>query len=197
PNGVSRLFEAMAAQGRDARALAQASIAAIGPGTARALAERGVIADVVPERAIAESLIEALAAIDLSGKPVLIARAAQARSILPEALAARGARVDDVAVYETLRESLGESQLEAVNAADYVSFTSSSTVRNLLEVLGGRFPDRARVASIGPVTSETARELGLRVDVEAERHDPDGLVEALIRDAGERAATGESDGSSR
>jgi uroporphyrinogen III methyltransferase/synthase len=68
-------------------------------------------------------------------------------------------------------------------AADYVTFTSSSTVRNLMAVLDGRFPERARVVSIGPVTSETAREAGLEVHAEAERHDPDGLVEALLADA--------------
>ena len=67
--------------------------------------------------------------------------------------------------------------------ADYVTFTSSSTVRNFLEVTGGRFPERARVVSIGPVTSETVREAGFEPDVEAERHDPDGLVEALLADA--------------
>jgi uroporphyrinogen III methyltransferase/synthase len=73
--------------------------------------------------------------------------------------------------------------VEAAQDADYVTFTSSSTVRNFLDAVGDRFPPRARVASIGPVTSEAAREAGLEVHVEAERHDPDGLVEALLADA--------------
>ena len=73
--------------------------------------------------------------------------------------------------------------IEAAQAADYVTFTSSSTVRNLTEALGGRFPDGARVISIGPVTSEAAREAGLTVHAEAERHDIDGLLEALLADA--------------
>ena len=77
----------MAAQGRDARALANATVAAIGPGTAAALAERGVIADIVPERFVAEALVEALAEVDVAGRPVLVARAAEARDVLPEALA--------------------------------------------------------------------------------------------------------------
>jgi uroporphyrinogen III methyltransferase/synthase len=183
PNGVRLLFEAMAAQGRDARALANAVVAAIGPGTAAALAERGVIADVVPERFVAEALVEALSRIDVAGRPVLVARAAEARDVLPDALADRGAKVDVVALYETVREDPDPAAVEAALAADYVTFTSSSTVRNLLDAIGDRFPSGARVVSIGPVTSETARELGLEVDVEAERHDPSGLVEALLADA--------------
>jgi len=183
PNGVRLLFEAMAAQGRDARALANATVAAIGPGTAAALAERGVIADVVPERFVAEALVEALAEIDVNGRPVLIARAAEARDVLPDALAERGAQVDVVAVYETVREDPDPAAIEAAAAADYVTFTSSSTVRNLLEAVGDRFPRSARVASIGPVTSATARELGVDVAVEAERHDVDGLLAALVADA--------------
>ena len=184
PNGVRLLFEAMAAQGRDARALANATVAAIGPGTAAALEERGVIADVVPDRFVAEALVEALAGVDVAGRPVLVARASEARDVLPDALARRGADVDVVAVYETVREEPDPESVEAAQTADYVTFTSSSTVRNLLDAVGDRFPRDARIVSIGPVTSATARERGLEVHVEAERHDPGGLVEALLADAG-------------
>jgi uroporphyrinogen III methyltransferase/synthase len=183
PNGVRLLFEAMAAHGRDARALANATVAAIGPGTAAALAERGVIADLVPERSIAESLVEALAEVEVSGRPVLVARAAEARDVLPDALRDRGAEVDVVALYETVAEDPDPDAVDAAQNADYVTFTSSSTVRNLLAAIGDRFPRSARVVSIGPVTSEEARAVGLEVDVEAERHDPSGLVEALVDDA--------------
>jgi uroporphyrinogen III methyltransferase/synthase len=183
PNGVRLLFEAMAAQGRDARALANATVAAIGPGTAAALAERGVIADLVPERFVAESLVEALAPVEVSGRPVLLARAAEARDVLPDALRERGAALDVVALYETVREEPGAEALDAAADADYVTFTSSSTVRNLLAAVGDRFPAGARVVSIGPVTSETARDAGLEVHVEAERHTPDGLIDALLADA--------------
>jgi uroporphyrinogen III methyltransferase/synthase len=186
PNGVRLLFEAMAEQGRDARALGNATVAAIGPGTAAALAERGVIADLVPERSVAEALVEALADLEVAGRPALVARAAEARDVLPDALAERGAEVDVVTLYETVREPPDPVAVEAAQGADYVTFTSSSTVRNLLEAIGDRFPPAARVVSIGPVTSATARELGLRVDVEAERHDVDGLVAALMADATER-----------
>jgi uroporphyrinogen III methyltransferase/synthase len=183
PNGVRLLFDAMAAAGRDARALSQAQVAAIGPGTAAALRERGVIADVVPERSVAEALVAALEPVPVHGRPVLVARAAEARSVLPDALRDRGAQVDVVALYETVREDPDPAAVEAAMAADYVTFTSSSTVRNFLEVTGGRMPDAARIVAIGPVTASTLRESGFAADVEADRHDPEGLVEALLADA--------------
>jgi uroporphyrinogen III methyltransferase/synthase len=183
PNGVRLLFEAMAAAGLDARALAGVTVAAIGPGTARALAKRGVLADVVPERFVAEGLIEALEEIEVEGARVLVARAAEARDVLPEWLQGKGAQVDVVALYETVREQPDEEAIAAAADADYVTFTSSSTVTNLTAALGERFPSAARVVSIGPVTTETAEEAGLEVDVEAERHDVDGLLQALLDDA--------------
>ncbi|HEY3435742.1 MAG TPA: uroporphyrinogen-III synthase [Solirubrobacterales bacterium] len=182
PNGVRLLFEAMETAGVDARALAGVTVAAIGPGTARVLAQRGVLADVVPERFVAEGLIEALEDTEVSGARVLVARAAEARDVLPDALRERGAEVDVVALYETVREQPGEAEIEAAQGADYVTFTSSSTVTNLTEALGDRFPKSARIVSIGPITSEAARTAGLEVDVEAERHDIDGLLAALLDD---------------
>ena len=161
PNGARLLFEAMEDAGRDARALSQAQVAAIGPGTARALRERGVIADVVPERSIAEALVEALGDVPVEGKPVLVARAAEARDVLPDALRERGAEVDVVALYETVRETPAPEEIERAMDADYVTFTSSSTVKNFLEVTGGRVPEGARIVSIGPVTLETARDAGI------------------------------------
>jgi uroporphyrinogen III methyltransferase/synthase len=182
PNGVRLLFEAMEHAGLDARALAGVTVAAIGPGTARALAERGVLADVVPERFVAEGLIEALEDEEVAGTRVLVARAAEARDVLPDALRERGAEVDVLALYETVREQPGAEEIEAAQSADYITFTSSSTVTNLAEALGDRFPTAARIVSIGPITSETIRARGLEVDVEAERHDIDGLLEALLDD---------------
>lgn len=182
PNGVRLLFERLADAGADARALAGATVAAIGPGTARALRDRGVLADVVPERFVAEGLVEALA-----GRPVrraLVARAREARDVLPDALRERGAEVDVLALYETVADALDPAARDAVAAAQYVTFTSSSTVRFLLEALGGPEPlAAARLASIGPVTSATLREHGLEPALEAPRHDIDGLVDALVADA--------------
>jgi uroporphyrinogen III methyltransferase / synthase len=201
PNGVRLLFEAMRNAGLDARALGRpekqrvgelesgavaatgTTVAAIGPGTARALAKCGISADIVPERFVAESLVESLAEVEVSGKRVLVARAADARDVIPEHLESRGAEVDIVALYETVREEPNAEAIEAAQAADYVTFTSSSTVRNLTEALGERFPTTARIVSIGPVTSEAAVDAGLEVDVEAERHDIDGLIAAVLTDA--------------
>jgi uroporphyrinogen III methyltransferase/synthase len=194
PNGAHLLFDALAAgaaepdstpktAGLDARSLAGATVAAIGPGTARALAEHGIGADIVPERFVAEALIEALAGVEVKGRRVLIARAAGARDVLPDALRKRGAEVDVVSLYETVREEPEAAAVEAAQGADYVTFTSSSTVVNLTEALGDRFPSAARIVSIGPVTSDTARAAGLEVDIEADRHDIDGLLAALLEDA--------------
>jgi uroporphyrinogen III methyltransferase/synthase len=114
---------------------------------------------------------------------VLVARAAEARDVLPDALRERGAAVDVVALYDTVAEPLDEATRQAVARATHVTFTSSSTVRFFLDGAGA-LPDGARVVSIGPVTSETLREQGMRVDIEAERHDLDGLVAALVQDSG-------------
>jgi uroporphyrinogen III methyltransferase/synthase len=120
--------------------------------------------------------------VPVDGKRVLVARAAEARDLLPDALRERGAEVDVVALYDTVAEPLADEQREALARATYVTFTSSSTVRFLLEA-GGFVPESARVVSIGPVTSGTARDHGLEVDVEADRHDIDGLVDAIVEDA--------------
>ncbi len=196
PNGAHLLFDALAGGGAaaepdateltaglDARALAGATVAAIGPGTRRALAKHGIAADVVPERFVAEALVEALAGVEVEGKRVLVARAAEAREVLPDALRELGAEVDVVSLYETVREQPDAEAVEAARTADYVTFTSSSTVTNLTAALGDRFPAGARIVSIGPVTSDTARAAGLSVDVEADQHDVDGLLAALLEDA--------------
>jgi uroporphyrinogen III methyltransferase/synthase len=180
PNGARLLFERLADGGLDARALAGARVAAIGPGTAAALRNHGVIADVVPERFVAEGLIDALAG--QPAKRALIARASEARDLLPQALRERGTEVDVLALYETVAEPLNETQLAAARAADYVTFTSSSTVKYWCEAVAGASVS-ARLVSIGPVTSSALRERGLEPSVEAARHDIDGLIEALVDDA--------------
>jgi uroporphyrinogen III methyltransferase/synthase len=185
PNGVAHLFDRLAAcePPLDARSLAGAKVAAIGPGTARALAAHGIRADIVPERSVAEALAEALAGIPV--KRALVARAAEARDVVPDALRAQGAEVDIVALYETVAETPEPRVLERALSADYLTFTSSSTVRYLLAAAGGpeRISSATRLVSIGPVTSQTLREAGLEPHVEAQRHDIDGLIEALLADA--------------
>nr|MDQ3935613.1 uroporphyrinogen-III synthase [Actinomycetota bacterium] len=182
-NAVGPLFDALGRQGLDARGLAGVRVATIGTMTAARLEASGVRPDVVPERQVAEGLVEALAVEDLAGRRVLVARAAEGRELLPDALRGRGAEVDVVALYRTLRLEPPGPALEAATRADYVTFTSSSTVSYFAEAIGDRFPRAARVVSIGPATSATARELGIEVHVEAAKHDVDGLVEALLEDA--------------
>jgi uroporphyrinogen III methyltransferase / synthase len=184
PNGVRLLFERLAQEGRDARAFAGARIAAIGPGTAAVLLDHGLIADVVPERFVAEGLVQALADVPVSR--ALVARASEARDVLPDALRGRGAQVDVVALYETLPEPISPAELAALEHADYVTFTSSSTVRFFYDVTGERLPPNARLVSIGPVTSAALREHGREPDVEAERHDIDGVLDALLADVARR-----------
>ncbi len=186
PNAVSALFARLlraADTPRDARAFAGARVAAIGLGTAHALAEHGIDADIVPERFVAEALVEALA--DTPVEHALVARAKDARDVLPDALRARGAQVDVLALYETLAEPLSPSALAAARAADYITFTSSSTVRFFVDALAGAgLSATTRILSIGPITSQTLREHGLEPHVEAEDHDVDGIIQALLADAG-------------
>ncbi len=184
-NAVSALFERLAAGGRDARALAGARIASIGPGTDRELQAHGIVADVTAERSVGEGLVEALA--DVPATRALIARARGGREVLPQALRERGVQVDVLELYESLAEPLAAETVAAVGAADYVTFTSSSTVRNLLGAIGELSPS-TRVVSIGPITSETLREHGVVVDVEAGEHDVDGVLAALVADAAARPA---------
>jgi uroporphyrinogen III methyltransferase/synthase len=186
PNGVRALMRRLQRAGKDARAFAGARIAVIGPGTAEALRRAGLVADVIGERFVAEGLVQALA--DVPVTRALVARAAQARDVLPDALRERGAEVDVLALYDTLTESPDEAQLQAVSAADYVTFTSSSTVHNFFATAADQLPGTARLASIGPVTSEALREHGREPDVEAVRHDIDGVIEALLQDAGSPGA---------
>src|SRR4051812_3202693 len=175
PTGAERLFDHL----RDARDLAGVTVAAIGPGTARALRARGIEADVVPARAVAEGLVEALA--DIPVRRALIARAAEGRDVLIDALRERGAKVDVVALYETVPEPLDDATRAAAAAADYVLFTSASSVR-FFAAAGGALQG-PRLVSIGPATSAELREHGAEPDLEADPHTPDGLVSALLADA--------------
>ena len=174
PNAPRLLLERC---GGDARALAGATVAAIGPGTAAALREAGIVADVVAERSLAEGLLEALPG-DLAGMRALVARAEEARDTLPDGLRAAGAEVDVVPLYRTLAAL--PRQPERMLAADAVAFTSSSTVTRFAEALPGLDLSAVRGVSIGPVTSATARKLGIGLVAEAARHDLGGLITTLL-----------------
>ena len=146
-------------------------------GTARALRARGVEPDVVPERAVAEGLVEALR--DVPVRRALIARAAEGRDVLPDALRERGAEVDLLALYETVAEPLDDATRAAAAGADDLLFTSASSVR--FYVAAGGSLEGPRLASIGPATSAELRAHGAEPDLEADPHTPDGLVDALLR----------------
>jgi uroporphyrinogen III methyltransferase/synthase len=180
PNGADRLLEEV----RDARALAGPTIAAIGPGTARALRAGGIEPDVVPDRAVAEGLVEALAG--RTFRRALIARAEEGRDVLPDALRERGTEVEVLALYRTVAEPLDEPTREAALAADYVTFTSASSVKHFLAAIGGALTG-PRTVSVGPATSAELRAHGVEPDLEAAVHTPDGLVEELLVDAGQPA----------
>jgi uroporphyrinogen III methyltransferase/synthase len=170
-NAVERLFGVV----RDARALAGTRVAAIGTGTAEALVAKGVVADLVPQRFVAEGLLESMP--DGPGR-VLLPRAAVARDVLPDGLRARGYQVEVVEAYRTVRPEPAPADVAAVAGAGAVTFTSSSTVTGFVELLGAdRVPPV--VACIGPVTAATAEEAGITVDVVAEEHSVPGLVTAL------------------
>ncbi len=183
PNGVVSLYDRIQLAGGDARAFAETTIAAIGPGTAAALAERGLRADIVAERFVAEGLVEALGQHPV--RRALVARAAVARDVLPDALRARGAEVDVLPLYETRAGDPAPDAVGRAQAADYLTFTSSSTVRFWLQAVGAPWTPSpsTRIVSIGPVTSATLREAGVEPALEATRHDIEGLVATLVADA--------------
>ncbi len=178
PNGADQLFAAL----HDARQLAGLNVAAIGPGTARALRSHGIEADIVPERSVAEALIEALA--DLPIKRALIARAEEARGVLEDSLRQRGVEVDLLALYRTVAEPLDQAARTAALGADYATFTSASSARFFHAAAGTL--DGPRLVSIGPVTSAQLTELGYQPSLEASEHTPDGLVEALLAEVANR-----------
>jgi uroporphyrinogen III methyltransferase/synthase len=172
PTGVARLLELV----RDARSLAGPRIAAIGPGTANALRDGGIEPDIVPARSNAEGLVEALAGLEV--RRALIARAQEGRAVLVDALRDRGADVEVVALYRTIAEPLSDAERSAALGADLLVFASSSAAK-AFHAAAGTFAG-PRVASIGPATSATIRELGGEVAIEASENTPDGLIGAIL-----------------
>lgn len=180
PNGASRVLAAL----RDARELAPVRVAALGPGTAEALRAGNIVADLVPQRFVAEALLEVFPAPTTRDRGrVLLARAAVARDVLPDGLAALGWAVDVVDAYRTVGLPVDEGRRAAVAAADTITFTSSSTVERFVDALGADAVPPT-VVCIGPVTAETARSHGIHVDAVASDHSLDGLVAELVRHAG-------------
>jgi uroporphyrinogen III methyltransferase/synthase len=186
-NGVDAFFNRLNQTGKDSRALGHLRTACIGPVTAERLRYYGVNTDILPESFRAESIIEAFAGQTVAGKRMLLPRAAEARPILPEELANMGAIVDEIAAYQTVSDTKNTDalvgQLESGDV-DMITFTSSSTVTNFKKLLP---PDRfdaliqkIAIASIGPITTETAKKNGFSVHVEAATFTIDGLCDAIL-----------------
>jgi len=182
PNGVNAFFDLFYRLYDDAREIGGARIAAIGPATAQRLKHFHIHVDLLPDEFVAESLVrEFRKEGGIENLRVLIARAEKARDLLPKELSALGAIVDEGFAYRTVpetRDDSGARRRLLEEGADLITFTSSSTVENFL-ALELPWPAKMQVASIGPITSKTARDRGLEVAVEARRHDIPGLVEAI------------------
>ncbi|MBA3963089.1 MAG: uroporphyrinogen-III C-methyltransferase [Chthoniobacterales bacterium] len=184
PNGVSAFFEMFYKLYDDARDLGAARIAAIGPATAQRVREFHLKVNLQPDEYVAEAVVrEFKREGDIENLRILIARAEEARDLLPRELGAMGAIVDVAVAYRTVAETDDRTEARrrlAEGGADMITFTSSSTVENFL-ALGLPWPAGMQVASIGPITSQTARDCGLTIAVEARQHDVPGLVEAIRR----------------
>ena len=183
-NAVQVTWRELRACGLDSRALAGVRLAAVGPATADALLDHGLAVDVVPERYVAEGVVDALRQRDdVRGARVLYPKAEGARDVLPVELHAMGAAVDEISIYRSVPDAEGTSAArEALEqgAVDVVTFTSSSTVRYFVDAVGLDAARRARIVSMGPVTSETARSMGLTVVAEAREATIEALVDAVV-----------------
>jgi len=180
-NGVSAFWERLGIAGKDGGVFARIRVAAIGPATAQALEERGIRPQFIPDEYVAEAIAAGIG--DVSGQRILLPRADIARRALADELRGGGAFVEEVTAYRNLPAEPDPLVLEQVRqGVDVITFTSSSTVRNFVLLLGDEAPgivQGAVVACIGPITAGTARELGLPVHLVAEEYTTGGLVEAL------------------
>ena len=182
PNGVEAFFEMFFKLYDDAREIGGVRIAAIGPATAQRVKDYHLHVNLQPEEFVAEAIVREFAKQGgVENLRILIARAEKARDVLPKELSGLGAIVDEGFAYRTVpetRDATGARRRLLEEGADLITFTSSSAVENFV-ALGLPWPKGMQVASIGPVTSKTAREQGLKIDIQARQYDIEGLVEAI------------------
>jgi uroporphyrinogen III methyltransferase / synthase len=182
-NAVAIFWEQLLRADLDARALAGVKIAAIGPATAGALLEHGIVVDVVPERFVAESLLKKLSErADISGASVLYVTAEGAREVLPDGLEELGAHLSVVPAYRSINDGTGSTRLARVletGTVDLATFTSASAVRGYVDAMGEELARRAPAASIGPVTSEAITAAGVELKCEAKESTIEGLIDAI------------------
>lgn len=190
-NGVEALWSRMKSLRLTKKHLGHLKIAAIGPATRKAIEQRGLKVQVMPKEYVAESIVESLLRL-VKGKRVLLARAKVARDVIPTELRRLGARVDVVEAYETIVPKSSRARLQSLlrnpnRCPHVITFTSSSTARNFLALAGKRARlEDVRLASIGPVTSATLRQLGLRADLEAKEFTIPGLVKKILETSSHR-----------
>jgi len=179
-NGVIAFWQRIEATGGRTDRIHNVAVAAIGPATAQALEEHGISPRFVPSEYIAEAIAAGIG--DVDGKHILLPRAEIARETLAVELRRLGAKVDEIAAYRTLSPAPDPRALaELQQGVDAILFTSSSTVRNFVDLAGHSMStERAVIACIGPITAQTAREMGFTVDVVASEYTTDGLVQALV-----------------
>ncbi|MDK2986025.1 MAG: uroporphyrinogen methyltransferase / synthase [Clostridia bacterium] len=186
-NGVNFFFQRLKYHGKDVRSLGNARLVAIGPKTKEELERYGLNIDFVPEEYRAEAIIEGLEAKNLTGEKILLPRADIARKVLPEKLKELGAHVEEVAAYRTVCATSNKE--EVVNMLqegkiDVITFTSSSTVKNFISLLEGHdlagLLKNIKLASIGPITTQTAQKNGLNIDIEAKEYTLDGLLQSIV-----------------
>ncbi len=180
-NGVEYFFNRIKKLRKDVRLLSGIKVCAIGPATKKAIEERGILVDIMPEKYVAESVIEKLNEIGIKGKRFLLARAMVARDVIPNEIKELGGHIDVVTVYKTLKPEKIDEKLNSLNGIDVITFTSSSTAKNFFDAVKDRsILNNVVFASIGPVTSDTIRKCGFEPHVEAKVYTIDGLVEAIV-----------------
>ena len=175
-NAVSIFFDEMFALGLDARAL-RCKVAAIGPATRDALRAYAIVADLVPPEYVAESLVDAFKGVEIAGKKILVPCSAKARNTLTQGLQEAGAIVNRVHIYDALQPEVIDTLKEEVKTVDIITFTSSSTVRNFVAMVGNV---DATVACIGPITAQECIKQGLSPHIVAKEYTIDGLVHAIV-----------------
>jgi len=187
-NGVLFFWQRLKEKGKSNRLPSSLKVCAIGPATAKQLEERGVSVHHVPEEFIAESILKGFQKMAIKGKRILLARAKKARDVLPKGLRKMGAEVDVVEVYRTIKPKGGSKKLKRLleeGGIDAIAFTSSSTVNHFAELLKKedlkKLLKGIAIASIGPVTAKTAKERGLRVQIQPKQYTIPALTQAISK----------------
>lgn len=178
-NAVNIFFTELFSLGKDVRSI-QAKIAAIGPATAHALQQYSIVADLIPKEYVAESLVDAFSTVDIENKSMLIPCSSKAREVLYAGLKQKGATVEQVDIYDAVIPTVDEETKKSVVTADIITFTSSSTVRNFVEIMKDGFSNEALIACIGPITAQEAHKHGLTPNIVAQEYTINGLVDALV-----------------